>query len=31
MEAEYGTLLEDSKGRKRNTEKVETHQNSRPI
>jgi len=31
MEAEYGTLMEDTEGKKRSTEKAETHQNSRPI
>ena len=30
-EAEYGTLMEDTEGGKRSTEKAETHQNSRPI
>jgi hypothetical protein len=31
METEYGTFLEHTEGEKRNTEKIETHQNSRPI
>jgi hypothetical protein len=31
MEAEHGTLMEDTEGEKRSTEKAETYQNSWPI